>query len=271
MSALSKALSSELHPTALVLLRNAGALILTLPALIKHRPEIGNLVFSKLIWQRALLSQIAVTCWFMGLSLVDLSPAMAMSFLTPLFTTFAAVVFLGEIIDKRVWVGLFIGFFGVLIILNPFQAAVSLTGYAWVFGAVLCWSLAHVVIKKLSTSVTPLVILFFMMSMMTLFSLPLGILNWKTPLSGQYLQIALLALSAFFWQWYLVKAMMHNQLSALQPFDFSKLIFASVIGYFVFNELLSFQLFAGSFLILVSAFYIAWQGKTKNCEGGGKC
>ncbi len=264
MSAVAKMLVEELNGPAVVLFRNAACFLLWWPVWFWHKREIREHLWSKPIWLRVLFSQSANTMWFMALGVVALPMAMAISFSTPLFTTLCAILFLAERVSYRRWTAIILGFVGVLFILLPGNQATLDANYLWVFGAVLSWALAHTVMKKLSMSVSPTVIIFFITGQMTLFSIPLGAFYWVTPTPEQIMWVLLCAVFTIIWQWFLLKAFMQADLSMLQPFEYSKLIFASVIGYVVFEETLSLSGWIGAAIVAASGTYIAWRERKMN-------
>jgi drug/metabolite transporter (DMT)-like permease len=254
-------MSAQMHPAMIVFLRNVVELIICIPVLFFHSKEIKEKFFSKMLWLRGLMSQLASTCWFIGVSKVSLPSAMAFSFSTPLFTTITAIIFLKESISYRRSAALIIGFIGVLVILKPFsgEGVANIAPYGWVFSTVLLWAFANILIKKLSDSLASFVIIFYMSLIMTIFSIPLAFFYWKTPTLSQLPLILLAAISTLLWQWCLIKAFNKSQVTILQPFEFSKLIFACLIGYFLFDEVLDIYSWLGVLLVIASSSYVTWR------------
>ncbi|MDA0781775.1 MAG: DMT family transporter [Rickettsiales bacterium] len=259
LSAMGKHMSSTLNPAMVVFLRNAVELIICIPVLFYHFKEIKRLRFSKILWTRGFISQTASTCWFVAISKVSLPSAMAFSFSTPLFTTVAAVIFLKEAISYRRTLALVIGFVGVLIILQPWRSIVDLAPYSWVFATVILWAVANIVIKKLSDSISPMVIIFYMSLVMTIFSIPAALIYLQIPAISDIPLVILLAVNTLVWQWCLIKAYNKSPISVLQPFEFSKLIFTCLIAYFMFGEVLSISGWFGVILIIISSSYVTWR------------
>ncbi len=259
LSATGKYMSSDMHPATIVFYRNVLELIICLPVIFFHFNEIKRLRFSKILWSRGFISQSASTCWFVGISKVSLPSAMAFSFSTPLFTTILAIIFLKESISYRRTLALMVGFLGVLIILQPWNSVGDLASYSWIFATVLLWAVATIVIKKLSDSISPMVIIFYMSLMMTFFSIPVAVIYWQIPNIEDLPLLILLAVNTLAWQWCLIKAYNKSQVTVLQPFEFSKLIFACLIGYTIFDEVLNISGWLGVVLIIVSSSYVTWR------------
>lgn len=269
MSACGKYLSAELHPTVIAFLRGVTGLIICMPILFFYFPEIKKQFFSKIIWTRGLITQIATTCWLMGLAKVSLPSAMAVSFSAPLFTTIAAVLLLNEKISYRRGIALIVGFIGVLIILQPTSGNIkSFAPYSWIIATVICWALVNIVIKKLAMSINPAVILFYLSAATAVFAVPLGVLNWQTPSLESLPFIFLIALFQLLQQLCLIIAFAKSSVGKLQPFEFSKLIFATLIGYFIFDETMPASGWIGVFLIICSSLYVMWREEKlkKNSE-----
>lgn len=269
MTAIGKFLITDLNGYMIVLLRNSSTFLLCSFLVISKYKEAQSLIFSKKIWLRAILSQSATTFWFVGLTYNALPFATSVSLSTPLFTTLAAAFLLGEVVSFRRWISLFIGFFGVLLItLSNYKGGFDLN-FLWIIGAVISWALANIVAKKLSESISPTVIIFFMMALMTLFSIPLAIINWITPLTYTIPWFIAMAISTFLWQWFLIHAFSQSEVAMLQPFELSKLLFASLIGWLVFNETLSIMGWVGALVIAISTCYITWKERKKSLTFNG--
>jgi len=263
MTAISQHLAGVFHPIFIVALRNSCALIGLMPMIVAywkelcytlHFPHIRNLLM------RAGVGQVATSCWFLGASTLSLPMAMSISFITPLLTTLAAIIALKEKVTKWQWTGLIIGFMGVLVILKPGLTPIS-PGTILVFSATLCWAINNVIIKFLSTNYNPFIILIGMMGGMTLFSLPFMVFYWQPIPITTVPWIIALGITTNCWQLSISYAYRKSTVAFLQPFDFSKLIFASVIGYLSFGEVLQIHAYVGTFIILLSATYTTWQEK----------
>jgi len=259
LSATGKYMSLEMHPAMIVFFRNVIELLIVIPIVYIHKKDIKKHFTSKMLWSRGFMSQFASTCWFIGISKVSLPTAMAFSFSTPLFTTITAMLFLKETISYRRATALIVGFMGVLLILKPDGEIFDIAPYGWIFGTVLIWALTNIVIKKLSDSVRPFVIIFYMALTMTIFSLPLALFYWQLPKLEQLPLLFVAAITTLLWQWCIIKAFNKSQITVLQPFEFSKLIFACIIGYVLFDEVLSISGWFGVTLIIVSSTYVTWR------------
>ena len=130
--------------------------------------------------------------WFYGIALIPLTEVFAIEFTVPIWTALFATLVLGERMSTRRALAVGLGFAGVLVILRPGFAAISVAALA-VLGGAFCYAISHIFTKRLSATQTPLTILFYM----TVIQLPLGLLpalpRWVWP-------------SAALWPWVCVVA-----------------------------------------------------------------
>ena len=81
-------------------------------------------------------------------------------------------------------------------------------------------------------------------------------MGWVPPQPTHYLWFLLLAAVGALAQICLTKAVVHAELSALQPFEFLALIWAAVLGFILFAEVPEIPVFEGGALIVLAASYI---------------
>ncbi len=204
---------------------------------------------------RAFFGTGAMSFWFVGLSMIPLSEATALSFTVPLFTTLGAALLLGETVRVHRWMALVVGFIGALIIIRPgFQTVepgqlVILASSAFISGALLS-------VKKLSSTEHPMSIVFYMGVFMTPMSLVAAFPVWVWPQPDHYIWLVAMGMFATTGQLFMANAMKVADASVSMPFNFSNMIFASLIGYVFFGELADIWVWAGAILIFTSTFYI---------------
>jgi drug/metabolite transporter (DMT)-like permease len=198
----------------------------------------------------------AMLFWFVAVSMMPIADAVALSFTTPLFATVGAAVFLGETIRVRRWAAMVVGLIGALIIVRPIGIDVSL-GAGLVLLASACMAMSALSVKSLSRTETPSTIVLFMGLIMTPMSLVPALLNWSTPQPVDYLWFVALGLFATIAQIAMARAFASADVSAVLPFDFSRLIFAAILGYLFFAESPDIWTWLGAAIIFSAALYTA--------------
>jgi drug/metabolite transporter (DMT)-like permease len=256
MTAIVRHMSHDLHVMEVAFFRNAFALLFMLPWLMRTGVHtIGTRKMWLYTW-RGFNGMAAMVLWFTALSLIPLPQAVSLSFTTPLFTTLAAMIFLHEKVGIHRWSALIIGFIGTLVILRPGMDSFSMASLL-VLGSSILWSISNILIKQLTRTESPHTIVFYMTLMMTPISLPLALLHWQAPTLIQYFWLIALAAVANLAQISISKAYGMADMSVVQPFDFTRLIFASIIAYFAFNEIIDLWTLVGAIIIVSSTVYIS--------------
>lgn len=258
MSAIIRYLSTDMHPFEMVFYRNGFALLCVLPLLV--RPGLDHFRTRAMPFHvlRALSGVIGMLLWFYGLSLIPLPDAVSLSFTVPLITALAAILILGERMGSHRWAALGIGFFGVIVILRPGTEDFNAT-YLWVLAATCAWSMSNILMKHLSHTESSRTIVFYMYLFMTPLSLPFALPFLTMPTMEQWLWLAFLGFVSISAQLSFTKSVVYADITLLAPFDFTRLLFAIIIGYFAFEEVLTYWSAVGAVIILSSSVYITYQ------------
>lgn len=222
-----------------------------------------TLQFPLLYTIRVLFGALGMILWFYVLKWIPLTEATAISYLSPLFSAVAAILFLHERSDKQRFVALIVGFIGILIILRPGVEIVSIGALLAILVAVL-WAIIDIATKiqscneKMSTQV------FYITLFITIISLPLAISVWRTPTGDQWLSLALLGFVVLFNYFAIYQAYKFADLTLLLPFDFTRLLFTFILAYILFGEVMDIWSAVGAVIILSSAIYLAYSESKHN-------
>ncbi len=212
---------------------------------------------------RISFGMLSLVIWFYVLKLIPITEATTISYLSPLFASFAAILFLGEHLNSKRGAALITGFLGILIILRPGIEIVALGSFLAILSAL--FSAASDIFIKIQTRNERLSTqTFYVTLFMTLLSLPLAALAWKTPTIIQLLMISLLGVTFLVNFFSVFLAYQNADLTILLPLDFTRLVFTIILAYWLFNEKLDLWAGIGAVIILSSAVYMAHQLTQKN-------
>ncbi len=244
------------HPFEIAFFRNLFGFAVMLPWVFKV--GLGGLKTERygLYTMRALTGTAAMVAWFWAISILPLTEATALSFTTPFFATILAVPILHEVVRIRRWAAICIGFAGALVILRPGFQTISAEALMVLFSA-LMMAMSTMCIKLLSRTEPVNAIVVYMTIYLTPLSLIPALFVWVWPTWEQLGWLALLGLVATVAHICLTRAFRHADASAVMPFDFSRLIFASLIGYLLFDQVTDLWTWVGSAIIVGAAIYIA--------------
>ncbi len=204
---------------------------------------------------RGLAGAIAMLCGFYAVSKMPLADVTALGFTQPLFTTLLAFLLLGEVVRWRRWSATLVGFGGVLVIVRPGAESFEPTALA-ALAMALGIALAVTLVKRFPATESRVRMLFVFCITSIILSAPLAFFTWRTPNLvelGLLLGIGVLGVAS---QSMIIRAYQAGEASFIAPFDYSKLLFAGLIGYFLFGEIPDNWTFLGAAIIVGATLYI---------------
>ena len=216
---------------------------------------------------RGLLNAGAMISLFIALGLIPLAKFAALVFTAPLFVTVLALVFMGERIRGRRVGALVFGYAGTLLILRPGAGDLDLGSLVVLAGAA-SWALAMIVMKVLARTESSLTATLYYGVFVTPVAFLVALPVWQTPSGGQWLWLAAIGTLGSLFQFCLSQALKEADATALMPLDFTKLIWAAVIGYLVFAEVPTVWTWTGGMMIFAAATYISYRERRISVSGG---
>ncbi|MBV6658750.1 MAG: DMT family transporter [Devosiaceae bacterium] len=215
---------------------------------------------------RALIGATAMTLWFLALARLPLPDATAISFAQPLMTTALAVVLLGEVVRLYRWSAILIGFVGVLIVLAPnlgLLGAVGddtrMLGALFAFGSACFMALAQVFVRQMITTETTTAIVFYFSALTAVFSLATAPFGWVLPDAGTLGLLVFVGLLGGVGQIALTHSYRFAPASVVAPFDYTAMIFAVLIGLWLFDEVPTPLVLVGSVLVVGAGLFVIYR------------
>ena len=235
LAALIKYNASFIHPTEQAFFRNLFGIFLLLPFFLRQNKLVNFKSNYRLLFLRGFFGGITMILLFYAYTLIPLSQAMAISFSTPLFIYFGGIFFLKENTDKQKTFYMLLGFVLTLVIIRP-DLKLQI-GSIFAIISSITHAIAGLIVKKLSETENVLTLMFSLVLIMTPITFLPSLYVWDTP-SNFFVFFLLFIIAAtatlgnFFW----TNAISLTTLTNLMPFDFSKLIFATILGVIFFDE-----------------------------------
>jgi drug/metabolite transporter (DMT)-like permease len=233
-------------------------LIIILPYIIKKKDLVLKTNHLKQHFLRAILGLPAMLLYFSALVLLPIEKLTAISFVVPLIVTILAVFFLGEKIYIYRTLALMLGFSGMLVIIRPGFVDISIGVYMVLFSALL-WSINIIITKKISKDDSAITILAYQSIFMSLLSFFIVIFFWEMPNLKTFIYLVLAAMCGTVLHLTLNHAFKLVDVSMTQPYSFLNLVFASIIGYFVFDEIPDFYTWIGALIIFTGVLIISYR------------
>jgi drug/metabolite transporter (DMT)-like permease len=207
------------------------------------------------VW-RSVLGILAMVCSYLGIAKLELATYTALSFSKPLFALVLAVFILKEDVRWRRWAATFVGFLGVLVMMQPGSGTFD----AWALlalGEAFSIAILITILKRLPASETPLVMLFYYGIIATALIAPPAIYFWEWPSATGWIYLCIIGVMGALSQYWWILAFKAGDASVVAPFDYLRLLFAGAIGFFAFAEIPDRWTLIGSALIIGSTIYIA--------------
>jgi drug/metabolite transporter (DMT)-like permease len=233
-------------------------LVIILPYIVKNKDAVLKTTHLKQHFLRAILGLPAMLIYFSALVLLPIEKLTAISFVVPLIVTILAVFFLGEKIYIYRTLALILGFSGMLVIIRPGFVDISIGVYMVLFSALL-WSINIIITKKISKDDSAITILAYQSIFMSLLSFFIVLFFWEMPSLKTFTYLILAALCGTVLHLTLNHAFKLVDVSMTQPYSFLNLVFASIIGYFVFDEMPDLYTWIGALIIFTGVLIISYR------------
>ena len=233
-------------------------LVIILPYIVKKKDAVLKTTHLKQHFLRAILGLPAMLLYFSALVLLPIEKLTAISFVVPLIVTILAVFFLGEKIYIYRTLALILGFSGMLVIIRPGFVDISIGVYMVLFSALL-WSVNIIITKKISKDDSAITILAYQSIFMSLLSFFIVLFFWEMPSIKTFIYLILAAMCGTVLHLTLNHAFKLVDVSMTQPYSFLNLVFASIIGYFVFDEIPDLYTWIGALIIFTGVLIISYR------------
>lgn len=211
---------------------------------------------------RSLLSVVEIALFNLALRYLGLAEAHALLALFPLLAIALAGPLLGEVVGGRRWKAVAIGFIGTLVILRPGLEVFRLESLI-ALSAAFAFAFYNVLTRRVSREDSFVTSMLYMALIGCGAATSVGLASWQTPSPDQWLMMAVLSVTGIAGHLLLVKALEHAPASLIQPFNYSLLVFAILIGILVFAEFPDGATLAGAALVILSGLYAMSLDKAK--------
>ena len=252
-----KLLSARLPATQILFSVGFGGALITLALAVTLNVNLADkILLNKHVISRTIADLFGAFFFTSAMVLIPMSLLASILQATPLFVTLGAAILLGEKVGWRRWSAIFIGFLGVIIILQPgygsFQLA-SLLGLA----AVLCLALRDVVTRDMATEIPTLTVTFYACLAMG----SAGFIAYPffgTPIMPTTFEAivlvcaAIIGLTGYF---LIVLATRKGDVSVIAPFRYSRLLFSLGLASLILGEMLTLPILLGGLLVVSSGIY----------------
>lgn len=254
MVAMVKFLGQNHHIAQILLLRQAVMTAIIAPAIWRNFPGALKTTRPGLQIIRIVLAVFVMSLGFTAVINLTLADATAIGFAKSFFVTIFAVIILNETVGIRRWMAVVVGFLGVMIMLRPGTDAFTIYGlYALIASG--CAGLVMVIIRLMSKTDSPITILSWQAIGVGLIVAGPGIWYWQSPTTVEWIVFIGLGAISYVAQMCNIYAYKWGEASMLASLDYVRLIYVTILGYFLFSNLPSNQTWIGAAIIIAASVY----------------
>ena len=257
---------TPLHPMQISAGRFAFALVSLSVFVVWLRPSMAGVPW-KLHVSRSLLGWLGVSCMFAAASRMPLADATAISFLSPLVTMVAAIIWLGDRIGPVRWVAAGISVIGAMILVRPGTEAfqpIALVALA----AAFFLGIEAIFIKRLSAMEPPIRILLINNIIGTVIAGFAATFVWVSPSLTQLGLLALLGATMALAQCLFIQAVKGVEASFVIPFFYSTLVFAALYDFALFGDMTDGWGAIGAVIIVAGSLLLALRDRNVDAAAG---
>jgi drug/metabolite transporter (DMT)-like permease len=196
--------------------------------------------------------------FFWALSQMKLVDAIAITFAAPIFITALSVPLLKEPVGLHRWVAISVGFGGVLVMLRP-GAGVFQWAALVVIGSAVVYALLMITTRAYKATESTAALMLYPQLGMTLTGIVLAPFFWVTP---SLVDLGLFAIAGLFGSvgvMCVTHAFRLGPAAVISPFEYSALIWATLLGYFLWAELPDAITLVGAAIVTLSGLYIIYR------------
>jgi drug/metabolite transporter (DMT)-like permease len=270
MSALVRHLGDVAPVGQMVFFRSAFAIV---PVVVIYaiRGELRSAVYTGRPFGqlgRGLLSVGGMFSNFSALIRLPLADATAISFASPLITVALAAIVLKERVRIYRWSAVLVGFAGVIVMLVPrfdmsnyaaVGAATAAAGSLFAIISAFCNAGTVIQTRRLTQSETTSSIVFYFSVVCAIagaLTLPFA---WHSPTGPELTALIALGVLGGLAHIFLTESYRHATASVVAPFDYSSMLWALLLGYWVFGELPSVLVYIGGVIVAGAGLFVIWR------------
>ncbi len=192
---------------------------------------------------------------FFGYHLLPLADAIALTFAAPLFLTALSYPIIKERVSRERWIAVSVGFVGVLVMARP-SGAENALGVAGAVGCAVCNAVGTLTVRDLCRTEHSASIVTWTAIFMTLMALPALPFFWETPTLPDLALFCSIGLIGGVSQYMATLALSYAPAAAVSPFNYTGLVWGSIIGLAVWGEVPSPPIVIGAAIVTLTGLYL---------------
>jgi len=249
-------IANHVHPMETTFFGVFFGFLVFLPTTFRHGAAVFHTKRLGAHLARGLCNGVAILAWFTALTLLPLVDATALNLMTPLAVTVGAIFFLGEHVGPRRWLALAFGALGAIVVMRPGFQDISLGVWLALLTVVLS-AFQRLIAKSLAGTEGNATSVLYLMGVMAPVCLVPAMFVWVWPTPTEYILLIVIGILLSAAHFSLMKSLQLADISALEPVNFTRLIWGALFGYIFFSEVPDTWTIIGGGMIILATTYVA--------------
>ena len=247
---LIKILSSNVNSYQILLFRSFPMLIICVFFIFKRKINVFKRKKSILVF-RSIIGVLSLLFFYESIKYLDIGVAVSIRYISPVFAIFMAVLILKNNLNS---LNIFTSITSIvaIVIISSFSANINLLGIFLALFSALLLSLSWVLISKIGSSVTPIVVVFYLSFFCTLIGMIFSFYYWETIEYNLVPKLLSLGILGYIAQLYLTKSFQIGNPKKIAPFRYFEILMTMILGVIFINESYSFVTIFGTFILIIS-------------------
>ena len=220
-------------------------------------------------FKRGFIGTASMSFGFASLAYLPLHDSIAIGYASPLIVVVLAALVLKEKVRLYRWTAVAVGFVGVLIMLSPylnrgntfsgdFSPGPTL-GAILAFAGACCSAGATMQVRRLTLTEKTGAIVFWFFILASALSFSTIVFGWRMPNATDFGLFAFSGILGGIGQILITQSYRHADTSVIAPFEYTTMIWALLLGWFVFSELPTNTMLVGASIVAATGLFIVWR------------
>ena len=201
---------------------------------------------------------------FAGLKYLQLAQANAILFSSPIIIALISSIFLKEKLSINIWIAILGGFFGVLVILDPFGTSFHPAMF-FILAHATIYALFNILTRKMAASSSPDVTIMYSTLLPAIFLLPFVIPQWQTPTETiDYVVSFFVGLFGFLGHYLLAIAYRFAKPTTISPFFYQQILYMIFLGWLIFDQIPQINVMFGAVIVVACGLYLLFMENSRD-------
>lgn len=256
MTILIKYLGEDYPPALQTFYRQSAGLLVLLPAILQNPRRVMHTSRPGLMLFRSATGTIAMLLSFYAYQKLPLADANALSFTRTLWLVPLAAFALKESVGPRRVVATIVGFVGALLMLQPQGHGNMGWPAIAALAAALFFGLTVTGMKVMTRDHSTLTLMAWYAVLGFVLAIPPALFVWRWPTLPDLGLLAGMGVLGVITQACYIQGMAEGDAAAMAPIDYTRLVFAVILGYALFNDIPNTMTMLGAGIVIASTLYI---------------